>query len=77
MRPRCSRRCASTIRQPGVRSYQGLCVPETDGLSVFFLVFRAPGSHAYPLGGAVGVFLHHLRLLGPDPANWTTHPLSP
>jgi hypothetical protein len=65
------------FRQPGVRSYQGLCVPETDGLSVFFLVFRAPGSHAYPLGGATGVFLHHLRLLGPDPANWTTRPLSP
>ena len=27
------------------------------------------------IGGVTGIFLHHLRLLGPDPANWTTHPL--
>jgi hypothetical protein len=63
------------FRERGVRSYQGLCVPETDGLSVSFLALRAPGSKSYPLGGVTGIFLHHLRLLGPDPANWTTHPL--
>jgi hypothetical protein len=63
------------FQQKGARSYQGLCVPETDGLSVDFLLFRAPGSHSYPLGGVTGIFLHHLRLLGSDPAGWTTHPL--
>jgi hypothetical protein len=65
----------TVFRLQGARSYQGLCVPEADGLSVFFLLFRALGSHSYPFGGVTGVFTHHLRLLGPDPANWTTHPL--
>jgi hypothetical protein len=65
----------TVYRQPGVPSYQGLCVRETDGLSVNFLLFRAPHSHTYPLGGAARVFLHHLHLLGPDPAKWTTSPL--
>ena len=65
----------TVFRQPGARTYQGLCVPEADGLSVFFLLFRAHGEHGYPFGGAARLFLHHLRLLGPDPANWTTRPL--
>jgi hypothetical protein len=26
-------------------------------------------------GGAMGLLRHHLRVLGPDPANWTTQPL--
>jgi hypothetical protein len=65
----------TVFRQQGARPYQGLCVPETDGLSVFFLLFRAAGEHGYPFGGAGGLFLHHLHLLGPDPANWTTRPL--
>lgn len=59
----------------GVRPYQGLCVPEADGLHVFFLEFPGPGRTGFAFGGVTGVFLHHLRLLGPDPANWTTRPL--
>jgi len=65
----------TVFRQPGARTYQGLCVPETGGLSVAFLLFRAHGEHGYPFGGAARLFLHNLRLLGPDPANWTTRPL--
>ncbi len=65
----------TVFRQPGVRNYQALCVPESNGLSVQFLLFRAHGEHGYPLGGAAQLFLHHLRLLGPDPVNWTTRPL--
>ena len=48
---------------------------EADGLSVFFLLIRALGSHSYPFGGAAGLFLHHLHLLGAHPANWTTRPV--
>jgi hypothetical protein len=59
----------------GVRPYQGLCVPEVDGLGVFFLEFPQAGRTALAFGGVTGVFTHHLRLLGPDPANWTTRPL--
>ena len=63
------------FRQPGVRTYQGLCVPEADGLSVYFQLYRAHGEHGFPLGGAAQLFLHHLHLLGPNPANRTTRPL--
>ena len=59
----------------GVRPYQGLCVSEMDGLHVSFLENPGPGRAGFALGGVTGIFLHHLRLLGPDPANWTTHPL--
>jgi hypothetical protein len=59
----------------GARPYQGLCVPEVDGLHVFFLEFPEAGRTGLALGGVTGVFTHHLRLLGPDPANWTTRPL--
>ena len=62
-------------RYIGGRASQELCVPEVDGLLVSFTVYRPPGSPAFPLGGATGIFLHHLRLLGPNPANWTTRPL--
>jgi hypothetical protein len=65
----------TVFHQPGARSYQALCVPESSGLSVQFLLFRAHGEHGYPFGGAAQLFLHHLHLLGPDPANWTSHPL--
>jgi hypothetical protein len=65
----------TVFRQPGTRTYQGLCVPEVDGLSVLFLLNRAQGEHGFPFGGAAQLFLHHLHLLGPDPANWTTRPL--
>jgi hypothetical protein len=43
---------------------------------VFFQLYRALGEHGFPSGGAAQLFLHHLHLLGPDPANWTTRPLS-
>jgi hypothetical protein len=59
----------------GVRPYQGLCIPETAGLHVFFLEFPEPGHAGFAFGGVTGVFTHHLHLLGPDPANWTTRPL--
>ena len=59
----------------GVRPYQGLCVSEIDGLHVSFLETPGPGRAGFALGGVTGIFLHHLRLLGPGPANWTTHPL--
>lgn len=59
----------------GVRPYQGLCVAETHGLHVFFLELPEPGHAGFAFGGVTGIFLHHLRLLGPDPANWTTRPL--
>jgi hypothetical protein len=59
----------------GVRPYQGLCVPKTNGLHVFFLEFPEPGRAGFAFGGVTGVFLHHLHLLGPDPGNWTTRPL--
>ena len=59
----------------GVRPYQGLCVAETDGLHVSFLENPEPGRAGFAFGGVTGIFLHHLRLLGPDPATWTTHPL--
>jgi len=65
----------TVFRQPGARTYQGLCVPEADGLSVNFLLFRAHGEHGFPFGGAAQLFLHHLHLLGPDSVNWTARPL--
>jgi hypothetical protein len=59
----------------GARPYQGLCIRETNGLHVSFLEFREQGRAGFAFGGVTGVFLHHLRLLGPNPANWTTRPL--
>ena len=59
----------------GAPAYQGLCIPETNGLHVAFLEFRQPGQTGFAFGGVTGIFLHHLRLIGPDPAAWTTHPL--
>jgi len=59
----------------GAPPYQGLCVSETHGLHVSFLENPEPGRAGFAFGGVTGIFLHHLRLLGPDPANWTTHPL--
>jgi hypothetical protein len=58
----------------GVQPYQGLCIAETDGLSVHFLEFPGPGHAGFAFGGVTGVY-RHLRLLGPDPANWTTRPI--
>jgi hypothetical protein len=59
----------------GVRPYQGLCIRETNGLYVHFLEFPEPGKAGFALGGVVGVFTHHLHLLGADPAHWTTRPI--
>jgi hypothetical protein len=59
----------------GARPYQGLCIRETNGLYVHFLEFPEPGHAGFAFGGVTGVFLHHLRLLGADPANWTTRPI--
>jgi hypothetical protein len=59
----------------GARPYQGLCIPQMDGLHVMFLEYPGPGHAGFAFGGVTGVFKHHLRLLGPDPANWTTRPL--
>ena len=59
----------------GARPYQGLCIAETNGLHVQFLEYPEPGHAGFAFGGVTGVFRHHLRLLGPDPANWTTRPV--
>ena len=59
----------------GVRPYQGLCIQETNGLYVHFLEFPEPGNAGFAFGGVTGVFTHHLRLLGADPAHWTTRPI--
>jgi hypothetical protein len=65
-----------TLFSAGVpRPYQGLCIAETDGLHVMFLEYPGPGHAGFAFGGVTGVFRHHLRLLGPGPANWTTQPL--
>ena len=58
----------------GAPSYQGLCVPEADGLHVSYVENPKPGG-GFAFGGVTGIFLHHLHLLGPSPANWTTPPL--
>ena len=47
-----------------------LCAPDADGVNVQMLL----GSH--PVIGITSLFAHHLRLLGPDPANWTTRPIA-
>jgi hypothetical protein len=49
-----------------------LSAPSDDGLS---LEIDISGPHA-PLSPAE-FFAHHLKLLGPDSANWTTTPISP
>jgi|HubBroStandDraft_5_1064220.scaffolds.fasta_scaffold10320_2 hypothetical protein len=45
-----------------------LCAPDADGLYVIL------GANS-PAVNLTGIFAHHLRLLGPDPANWTTRPI--
>lgn len=46
-----------------------VCAPDADGLSVIV----STGSHESP--DAVSIFRRHIRLLGTNPANWTTEPL--
>jgi hypothetical protein len=50
---------------------QQLCAAHADGLSLFYSTF---GGHASP--GAAALFAQHTRLLGTNPAAWTTQPLS-
>lgn len=60
--------------------FQTLCFEDVGGLAVAVTVSRpfsgAPLAAAEGSGGVIDVFLHHLRLLGPDPARWTTHPIT-
>jgi hypothetical protein len=48
---------------------QQLCAAHADGLSVFI------SETGHPAQGVVSLFARHLRLLGPDPANWTPAPI--
>ena len=48
---------------------QDLCTEDADGLSVEVLII---GNHV-PVG--VTTLFAHMRLLGPDPAHWTTRPI--
>jgi hypothetical protein len=56
--------------QSGRSAEQQVCVPEADGLNLFYSTF---GRAASP--SAVALFAHHTRLLGTNPAAWTTQPL--
>jgi hypothetical protein len=49
---------------------QQVCAANADGLSVFISTY---GRHATP--DAISIFAHHARLLGTNPAGWTTQPL--
>jgi hypothetical protein len=60
------------LNSPPVRGKQTLFSPDADGL---YLNEQTTGPDA-PLTPA-SVLAHHLQLLGPDPANWTTAPVSP
>jgi hypothetical protein len=50
---------------------QQVCAPDADGLAVFISSF---GKHAGP--NAVSIFASHMRLLGTNPADWTTDPVT-
>jgi hypothetical protein len=54
----------------GRSAVQQVCAPRANGLMVFVSTY---GSHASP--DAVSIFRTHMRLLGTNPANWTTKPL--
>jgi hypothetical protein len=57
--------------QSGRPAEQQVCAPDADGLNVFYSTF---GRAASP--SAIALFAHHTRLLGTNPADWTTRPLS-
>jgi hypothetical protein len=46
-----------------------LCTTDADGLYLQLTL----GTH--PVISVTNLFAHHVRLLGPDPANWTTKPI--
>jgi hypothetical protein len=50
---------------------QQVCAAHADGLAVFVSTY---GKHASP--NAISIFAHHTRLLGTNPADWTTQPLA-
>lgn len=56
--------------QPGRPAEQKVCAPDADGVNVFYSTFSRQASP-----NAIALFAHHTRLLGPDPASWTTQPL--
>ena len=58
-----------TARQ-GFPASQQLCGADADGLHMYIATSRGSG-----VPTAAGIFAHHLRLLGTNPANWTTKPL--
>ncbi len=60
------------LNSPPSPGKQTLFSPDADGL---YLNEETTGSDA-PLSPS-SVLAHHLQLLGPDPANWTTAPVSP
>ena len=60
------------LNTPPAPGKQTLLAADADGL---YLHEQTTGPDA-PLSPA-SVLAHHLRLLGPDPANWTTAPVSP
>lgn len=60
------------LNSPPVRGKQTLFVADAGGL---YVSEQTIGPDA-PLSPA-SVLAHHVRLLGPDPASWTTSPLSP
>lgn len=70
-----------TIAMTGKHN-QDLCVSDVDGLAVDIdLDLTVPGTNSTPLPGSTGfgsalAVFDHLRLLGTDPARWTTQPLS-
>jgi hypothetical protein len=51
-------------------SYQDLCAGNADGLAVYISEYSA-----HPVLGLASLFGDHLRLLGTDPASWTTKPV--
>ncbi len=63
----------------GAGHFQTLCFEDAGGLAVSVTVNRPfsgqPLAAARNNGGVIDIFLHHLHLLGPDPAHWTTHPI--
>ncbi len=57
---------ASNGNAPGMR----VCAPDADGVAV---IVSTSGSHESP--DAVSIFRRHIRILGTNPADWTTEPL--
>ena len=58
-----------TARQ-GFPASQQLCAADANGLHVYVTTSSGSG-----VPTAAGIFAHHMRLLGTDPAGWTTKPL--